>query len=224
MVNSTSTLTRPAGAREITFPTEIDNLPALTRWLAAALDEVADGGAPGGLVLTVTGGTRPARRADVAAWTRWEKVVARLERLPVATVAAVEGSVQGPAFGLLLACDLAVGAPGTTLRCRDLDDGLLPGMALFRLAKFTGLGVARRIVLTREPLPAAEALRAGLLTELSEAPVEAARVLLGRYFTPGQPGWYLARRLLAESYAHTAEDALGGVLAGQERALRETGA
>lgn len=222
MVNSMVTLGHPAGVYEIAYPGEVDNLPALTRWLAATLDHVEDGGAPAGLVLTVSGGTRPARRADIAAWTRWEKVVSQLERLPVATVAAVDGSVQGPAFGLLLACDLAVAAPSTTLRCCELNDGLLAGMALFRLAKFTGLGVARRIVLTRELIPAAEAIRVGLVTTVSEKPVETARDLLDRYFAAGDPAWYLARRLLAESYADTAEDALGGVLAAQERTLRAT--
>jgi isomerase DpgB len=222
MVTSTATSVRPARAREIAFPAEADSLPALTRWLTTLLNEGEDGGAPAGIILRITG-AHPVRRADVAAWTRWEKAVSRLERLPVATAAAVDGAVSGPAFGLLLACDLAVCSPGTTLRCHDLDDGLLPGMALFRLAKVTGIGVARRIVLTREPVPAAEALRTGLVTAVGEAPAEAVSALLERYFAGG-PGWYLARRLLAESYAHTAEDALGGLLAAQERALRETGA
>jgi isomerase DpgB len=222
MVTTTATPVRPARPREIEFPRTADNLPALTRWLTTVLNEVEDGGASAGIVLTITG-SGPVRRADVAAWTRWEKAVSRLERLPVATAVAADGAVSGPAFGLLLACDLVVSSPGTTLRCHDLDDGLLPGMALFRLAKITGLGVARRIVLTREPVPAAEALRTGLVTAVSEAPGEAVSALLERHFAGG-PGWYLARRLLAESYAHTAEDALGGLLAAQERALRETGA
>jgi isomerase DpgB len=221
MVNSSTLTPTSTGIREIVYPAGTDSLPELTRWLNTAADQVEDGAAAGGLVLTVSGGTRPARRADVAAWTRWEKAVSRLERLPVATAAAVDGSVQGPAFGLLLACDITAATPSTVLSCGDLDQGWLPGMALFRLAKFTGLGQARRMVLTRKPLPAADAVRAGLVTEVSTAPGTTARSLLERYFRPGDVNWYLARRLLAESYAHHLEDALGGVLAAQERALRE---
>lgn len=221
MVNLSAAVAAPTAVYEVAYPTDADTVPALTRWLNAALDRVEDGAAPGGLMITLTGTTPTVGCADVATWTRWEKAVSRLERLPVPTVAAVDGAVQGPAFGMLLAVDLVVASPQTVLCCRDLDEGRLPGMALYRLAKHTGLGQARRIVLTRQQLPAAEALRGGLVTAVSAAPRPAARTLLDRHFTPGDPNWYLTRRLLVEGYSHNLEDALGGVLAAQERALRE---
>lgn len=203
----------------IDFPAGTGSLPALTRWLSAAVAAAEDD--PADLVLAVRGRTAEVAGADVADWTRWEKAVRRLERLPRVTVGAVDGTVTGPAFGLLLALDLVVATPRTVLTCLDVPAGRLPGMAVHRLAKYVGLGHAKRIVLAGRPLPAAEALRLGIVGEVSADPAQAA----GRWLEPGGAdrarAAYLSRRLLEESYAHSFEDALGGMLAAQERALRE---
>lgn len=217
----TPTELRPDTRRQqlLDFPAGVGSLPALTRWLSTAVAAVEDD--PADVVLAVHGRTAEVHGADVADWTRWEKTVRRLERLPGLTVGAVDGTVTGPAFGLLLALDLVVATPRTVLTCLDVPAGRLPGMAVHRLAKYVGLGHAKRIVLTGRPVPAAEALRLGLLGEVSADPAAVARELLEDGGDDRARAAYLCRRLLEESYAHSFEDALGGMLAAQDRALRE---
>lgn len=158
---------------------------------------------------------------DIHGFNRWEKALRRVERLPMATLAALDGPALGGGLQLALTCDLRVATPSATLQLPEVHQGFLPGMATFRLARFVGLGVARRLVLTAEVLGGAEALEVGLVDRVVgsvEEGVAWARAALGpAHRVPVT----LARRLLAES-AHTSfEDALGHFLAAQHRAISQ---
>ncbi|MEU3412246.1 enoyl-CoA hydratase/isomerase family protein [Streptomyces sp. NPDC006658] len=191
--------------------------------LRAAVDRVTaqpDGAA---LVLRVEEAPRTAAHLpDVQEWSRWEKELVRLERLPVPTVVLLDGEISGAALQLSLAADIRFATARTVLSITELADGYLPGMAIHRLVKQVGLGHARRMVLSGERLMAPQAERLGLLDSVVADPAQAAeRLLATRSLALGTPTWHLARRLLLESHALSTEDALGSVLAAQERALRE---
>lgn len=90
-----------------------------------------------------------------------------------AFVKPVIAAVNGPAFGggleLALACDLRVAARGATFALPEVRIGSLPGSGgTQRLVHAVGPAVAARMVLSGEPLPADEALRAGLISDLVE--------------------------------------------------------
>lgn len=191
---------------------------ALRELTDAALDDPAT---PLILALEVAPRT-PARPEGLQAWSRWEKELIRLERLPVPVITLLEGEVSGAALQLALAGDLRLATPDTVLAATELSEGYLPGMAIHRLVKLLGLGHARRMVLSGARIGAAEGARLGLLDAVDTDPAGAAERLLGAHpRAVARPVWHLARRLLLESHAQSTEDALGSVLAAQERALRE---
>ncbi|MFJ2510940.1 enoyl-CoA hydratase/isomerase family protein [Streptomyces griseoviridis] len=191
--------------------------------LRAVVDQAAAPPGGGALVLRVLEAPRTAAHpSDVQEWSRWEKELIRLERLHVPTVVLLDGEITGPALHLSLAADIRFATPQTVFSVTELAHGYLPGMAIHRLVKQVGLGHARRMVLSGERLTAPQAERLGLLDSVAADPAQAAeRLLATRSRALGKPAWHLARRLLLESHALSTEDALGSVLAAQERALRE---
>jgi enoyl-CoA hydratase/carnithine racemase len=84
---------------------------------------------------------------DVHAFRKFEQVATALERLPLATVAVVEGRCAGAGLDLALACDCRIGSVGCSVGLSDVQSGRLPSMLPYRLPKYTGLGVARRMLL-----------------------------------------------------------------------------
>jgi enoyl-CoA hydratase len=164
----------------------------------------------------------PKEPLDIHGFNKWEKLVSRLEKLNKITVFAVDGALVGGGFQLALACDQRLAVPTATFRLPEVRMGFLPGMATFRLAKYVGLGHAKRIVLTGAVLGAEEALRLGVLDAV-DADLDA---LVAGTLEALQPmhvvAATLARRLLVESFGTQAEDAIGNFLAAQHRAISQT--
>jgi enoyl-CoA hydratase/carnithine racemase len=164
----------------------------------------------------------PREPLDIHGFNKWEKLVSRIERLPQITVAAVDGPCIGGGFQLLLACDMRVCVPTATFSLPEVKLGFLPGMATYRLAKYIGLGFAKRMMLTGAALDAADALRLGVVdavdADLDTAVVDIVTALGPKHAVAGT----LARRLLLESFHTEPEDAIGHFLAAQHRAISQT--
>jgi len=163
----------------------------------------------------------PKEALDIHGFNKWEKLVGRLERLAKVTVMAIDGECVGGAFQMLLACDLRIGRPGVTLSLPEVRHGFLPGMATWRLAKYVGLGHAKRIALTGCALSAEEARTLGILDDVDpdlDAAIARALQSLGG---PNVVAVTLCRRLLVESYHEQFEDAIGNFLAAQSRAIAQ---
>ena len=198
-----------------------------------ALDAVEDRAAELPPVLVLRGAGRDFSRGidlkdfptdkapDIHGFNRWERVVRQLERLPLATVAAVEGACLGGGLQLALAADLRVVAEGARLAFTEVGQGFLPGMSTWRIAKLVGLARARSLVLTGRAIGAAEASAMGLADGLAPAGglSEAVAAFVEGLGPVRQPAWSLARRLMIESYEFSYEDAIGHFLAAQHRAI-----
>jgi enoyl-CoA hydratase len=145
--------------------------------LAAALDTLdGDPGLSVG-VLTGAGGTF-CSGMDLKAFVRGELPVlpgrgfGGLTRATVKKplVAAVEGWAVGGGFELALACDLIVAAEGARFGFFEVKRGIVPSEGgLIRLPKRVPYYAATRVLLTGEPLPAADAHQYGLVSELVPA-------------------------------------------------------
>lgn len=82
-------------------------------------------------------------------------------------IAAVNGDALGGGLALALAADIRIAAEGARFGLPESDSDLLPvGGAVQRLARLVGRGRALEMVLTGEPIDAAEALRIGLVGEV----------------------------------------------------------
>jgi enoyl-CoA hydratase len=92
-----------------------------------------------------------------------------LTRSPKPSVAAIHGLALGGGLELALACDLRVADESAKLGVPEIKLGLLPGAAgTARLTRLLPNGVAKQLLLTGEPLTAADAFRLGLVNEVVE--------------------------------------------------------
>ena len=162
---------------------------------------------------------RPDQPMDIHGFNKWEKICVRLERLPKITIAILEGDVIGGGFQLALLADYRIALPNTSFQLPEVQQGFLPGMALFRLSKFIGLGHAKRLILFSEQIHAQQAQSLGFVDEISATPDESVAKLVQRAQPVHPTTVSLAKRLLNESFHDSFEDAIGHFLAAQHRCI-----
>jgi enoyl-CoA hydratase len=116
-----------------------------------------------------------------------QRVFAAIEDMGKPTVAAINGFALGGGCELALACTLRVAAENARLGQPEIDLGLVPGFAgTQRLPRLIGRGPALAMLLTGQPITAAEALRLGLVTtvvpaaDVRSAALRLARELAGK--------------------------------------------
>lgn len=101
---------------------------------------------------------------------RYHEVLDRLERLPVPSIAAVNGLARAGGFELLLACDFVVAADEARVADTHRDFGVVPGAgATVRAARKLGDQKARALLLAGRWLTGAEMTQWGLA--LSNVPL-----------------------------------------------------
>ena len=100
----------------------------------------------------------------------FERMVDRLEALRVPTIAALNGSVYGGATDLALACDFRIGVEGMRLLMPAAQLGIVYyASGIRRYVTRLGVGAAKQLFLTAQPIDAAEMLRIGYLDEVVPA-------------------------------------------------------
>ncbi|HJQ45846.1 MAG TPA: enoyl-CoA hydratase/isomerase family protein [Amycolatopsis sp.] len=105
----------------------------------------------------------------------------RIARLPLPTLAAIDGYALGGGAELAYACDIRMGTPSAVFGNPEPGLGILAAAgACWRLAELTGRSVAKQVLLGGYRLDADAALRHGLLAEIVPAHVllERAHALL----------------------------------------------
>lgn len=153
---------------------------------------------------------------------RGQDVFRFLERLPKPVVAAVNGYALGGGLELALACHLRIASSRARFGLPEVRLGVIPGYGgTIRLPRLVGRGRALELILTGEPIDAAEAHRIGLVNRVEEPEqlLSATRALLHRIIANGPLA--LAAALESVDHAATAttgqaeamESALFGLLA-----------
>jgi 3-hydroxyacyl-CoA dehydrogenase / enoyl-CoA hydratase / 3-hydroxybutyryl-CoA epimerase len=103
-----------------------------------------------------------------------QSVFLRIDRLPVPTVAAVDGICLGGGTELILACDARIASdrPETKFGLPEVKLGIIPGWGgTTRLPRVIGLSDALGMILTGTNVSARKAQRIGLITERMHAGV-----------------------------------------------------
>jgi enoyl-CoA hydratase len=110
-----------------------------------------------------------------------------LETMRKPTIAAINGFALGGGCELALACDLRYAASTAKLGQPEINLGILPGWGgTQRLARVSGLGFAKELILTGRTVGAAEAELRGLVNavfepaELLDRTLETARLLASK--------------------------------------------
>jgi enoyl-CoA hydratase/carnithine racemase len=93
-----------------------------------------------------------------------QRVYARLERLPLVTLAEIGGAAMGGGLELALACDLRIASNEAQLGLPEARLGLLPGAGgTQRLARIAGEATAKRLILGAEVVSGAQAAALGIV-------------------------------------------------------------
>jgi len=166
----------------------VRNLPPLnlstltsTQELGSALRELADDDAVRALVVTGAGERCFGAGSDIAEFSDLRErgdvtsrkmipetdVLALLEQMPMATVAALNGTALGGGLELALCCDFIVAEEGSRIGLPEIDLGLIPGDGgPVRVTRRIGPARAKRMMFLGEPIPAETAVEWGLVDEL----------------------------------------------------------
>lgn len=87
-----------------------------------------------------------------------------LSGIPQPVIAAINGAAMGGGCEIALSCDFRIMAAEATIGLTEIRFGALPlGGGTARLPRLVGLAAARRMIMTGEPVDAAEAERIGLV-------------------------------------------------------------
>ena len=96
-----------------------------------------------------------------------EDTVTRLARLPMPTIAAIEGNALGGGLEIALACDIRVASEQAKLGLPEVRLAVTPGAGgTQRLPRVVGGAIAKELILTGRILTADEALAIGLVTRV----------------------------------------------------------
>src|SRR3984893_5567313 len=96
-------------------------------------------------------------------------------------IAAMHGTPLGGGLELALGCHFRIAAPGTRLGLPEIKLGIIPGAGgTQRLPRRVGIDKAMAMILSGDPIPADEALKAGLIDDIVAGDLTAGAIAYAR--------------------------------------------
>jgi enoyl-CoA hydratase/carnithine racemase len=172
-----------------------------------------------------------ARRSDAdhgraffkLAMTSCSTVMQQIVHLPQPVIAAVQGTATAAGCQLVASCDLAVASAAATFATPGVNIGLFCSTPMVALSRNVARKHAMEMLLTGEPISAADALRIGLINRVAAPGTElAAAMELGRTIAAksartvkiGKEAFYRQIEMdLARAYDYAAEVMVENMLA-----------
>lgn len=108
------------------------------------------------------------REQNIEDAIRLGHMLSRMSRLPVPTIALVQGSCFGGGVGLVSTADISVGVSACKFTLSEVKLGLIPATISPYVVRRIGAAHARRYFLTAEAIEATKAHEIGLLHEVVE--------------------------------------------------------
>jgi enoyl-CoA hydratase len=154
-----------------------DKANSLTKAMLEQLVEIAEG-ADAAKVVVITGEGRvfsagadlDEARAGLATDPVWERLSGAISAAPCLTIAALNGTLAGGAFGMALACDLRIAVPTAKFFYPVMKLGFLPQPSdTKRMRTLIGPARTKLILMAGQKITAQDALDFGLVDRLLEA-------------------------------------------------------
>jgi len=105
----------------------------------------------------------------MAFFRNWETALRKLETMDAIVLAAVHSHCIGGGLQIALACDLRVARDDAQFGITAIKEGIIPGIGMWRIARYAGLGRAKRLALGADIIDAATALDWGLVDWVVDA-------------------------------------------------------
>ena len=187
----TITLDRPDKANALTY----DMLAEIADIAESAQDARA-------LVLTgegkvfSAGADLDAAKEGLATSDVWDRASSAIAKLPCMTIASLNGTLAGGAFGIALACDLRVSVPAANFFYPVMRLGYLPQHAdPARMVALMGPARAKLILMAGQKIDAETALQFGLIDRISTDPVAEAKALVAHALEASEEHAHAIKRM-----------------------------
>ena len=187
----TITLARPDKANALTY----DMLAEIADIAESAQDARA-------LVLTgegkvfSAGADLNAAKEGLATSDVWDRASSAIAKLPCMTIAALNGTLAGGAFGVALACDLRVSVPAANFFYPVMRLGYLPQHAdPARMVALMGPARAKLILMAGQKIDAETALQFGLIDRISTDPIAEAKALVAHAIEASEEHAHAIKRM-----------------------------
>ncbi len=127
------------------------------------------------------------------------RVLAYIEDMEKPVIAAINGYAFGGGCEIALACDIRIAGERASFGQPELKLGIIPGWAgTQRLSRLVGIGKAKEIIFTGDPINAQEALRIGLVNKVvpDENLMEEAKKFAEKMLKTGPTALKLAKTVI----------------------------
>jgi 2-(1,2-epoxy-1,2-dihydrophenyl)acetyl-CoA isomerase len=139
---------------------------------------------------------------DVEVRERYNPIILAMRRLPKPIIGAINGVAAGAGASLAFACDLRIASERASFVLAFARIGLVPDSgASWFLPRLVGLAHAAELLYLPDPMPAEEALRIGLVSQVvhADALLDHARTLAAKIAQGSPIGLALTKRALERS-------------------------
>lgn len=207
------TLNRPQTLNALSF--------SLIQDIGSAIDEVAKSSARA-LIVTGAGEKSFCAGADITELQErslreqregaelGQAVFAKLDALPIASIALVNGYAFGGGLELALACTFRLATANAKFGLPEIKLGLIPGYGgTQRLPRLVGQGRALELVMTGRTVNVAEALTMGLVNRQVDAPaLDAAKAFAREFCKHGLMAQLFARQAVQRADSTNLQEGL----------------
>jgi enoyl-CoA hydratase len=151
----------------------------------------------------------------------WEIALRKLETMDAIVVACVHSYCIGGGLQLALACDFRVAREDTKFAVTAVNEGIIPGLGMWRLARHAGLSRARQLALAGDMIDAETAKEWGLVEYVEPSRSFQARVtdVTRRLLIMPSDAKRFTKKLINLSFDTEWADAVGIFAQYQETAL-----
>lgn len=152
-----------------------------------------------------------ANEIDMGYHHRFERALRVFETMEKLVIVGIKEYCLGGGLQLALAADIRIAADNAIFGLPAIKECLIPGLSTFRLARYVGLGRAKRLILSGENITADQAHRIGLVdyvVPLAEFEAKVDEITSG-YLANNSKAMRLSKLLVNETLDFNYDAALG---------------